>query len=400
MTDTDDAIETLRGDLLRGIAAHARKRRRAARLVVGAGAVFIALVAVLIWPSGTERDLDLAAVGDQSKPAVLREIDSPLSPRYEAAIAATESSVLIWGGRPVDSSRDGPGGPDDLDDGIIYNTSTELVEQMPPSPLGAASEVSAIATSDSTILICCYSGLAEYDIVDRAWQRLADPPHLGVGGVAIEWTGSSLVAAANDLVGVYDPALDQWTTVATPAPLGSSPGPGLAVLDGAVYSVDALGETWLALDLSTSTWTELQPPEGADSIVRPAVTATSDGIYVLGPARSGQLIDEDVLTSAFYRPESGDWTVLDRPLPPPKPSEGNIGSVSAAALGDRIAVWAGTLSSTQDQSVGIVISYAPTSGTWSTIATGASPLPGRLVLTLDKIAVILLDGRLFVADRS
>ena len=134
--------------------------------------------------------------------------------------------------------------------------------------------------------------------------------------------------------------------------------------------------------------------------MRPAVTATSDGIYVLGPARSGQLIDEDVLTSAFYRPESGDWTVLDRPLPPPKPSEGNIGSVSAAALGDRIAVWAGTLSSNQDQSVGIVISYAPASGTWSTIATGASPVPGSLVLTRDKVAVILLDGRLFVADRS
>ena len=206
---------------------------------------------------------------------------APMVPRYRAAAAVAGSKLMIWGGYgPLGPRRIGP-----LEDGAVYDASTDTWLKMPPPPTpGHRYGCSAMTSKGRFILFGVAKGggpAAEGMVFDPAtgkWDTIAAPPvEVGVQSACAAdderlfvWSGRGAAGGpeASAAGAVYDFRTRKWTRLPE-APIvprvlasarihgravtvwgGWEEGPTVFLMDGATY------------ELGAGAWTEIAPPPG------------------------------------------------------------------------------------------------------------------------------------------
>lgn len=198
---------------------------------------------------------------------------SPLTARYGTTAVWTGREVLFWGGQAADGV---------FADGAAYEPEARTWRRLPAAPMGARADHQAVWTGREMVVWGGYAGCCPYDSVIH-----------------------DAAAAA------YDPATDQWRTIAPVPPLWSGDdGSAVTVVDGdrpLVWRRGHLG----AYDAAVDQWEEipgaLAPPEPAPGEL---VTNTTGDPFALGVAAGGEAF---LWTGPTGRLDG----VAYRPAPPP-----------------------------------------------------------------------------------
>ena len=198
-------------------------------------------------------------------------------------------------------------------------------------------------------------------------------PSYGLGAAFVGGKFYAISGFATTRVGVYDPTLNSWSTVAPLPQLLQYF--GTAVLDGKIYVVggDTGGggarATLYRFDPTANTWTTLAPmPLGARYGLM--AVALNGKIYAIGGYDTAYLTRVEV-----YDPASNTWTT-GTPLPSPRASG------MAGAINGKIYVAAGadgvsTLTNT--------IAFDPNLNTWTTLAPMLRPQNGGYAVLNGKL---------------
>lgn len=168
---------------------------------------------------------------------------------------------------------------------------------------------------------------------------------------AIGRRGSASAAAA---LLRMDPATRLWSAMPGTLPTFSNPCGGAALAGGQLAVVDCPGTSDLHVhvyDPARATWRTGASYGGV--VLRPAVAAIGDDLYVVGGYRSLTLSPGVVATLRRYRAGTDTWTTLAA-----MPTERD--SAQAVALGGRLFVIGGPVVSSR-----VAESYDPASGRWS-----------------------------------
>jgi len=173
----------------------------------------------------------------------------------------------------------------------------------------------------------------------------------------------------------FDPTVNRWTELSTtgaPRPrsgaaMVAAPD-GSVVLFGGLSTTGFLGDTWL-FDPTTSTWTAQHPIASPSARYSPgaALDATTGNVVLFGGAGAHGL-DGDTWS---YAVSSDTWSQLATAGTPPPPSVGS-GLAFDSQSGGLVLVDGATATGPS----GASYTFDPTSATWATLSTSASP-PAR-----------------------
>lgn len=428
----------------------AARRRRAAALRVAGVVAVVALaaggaVALTAGDDGGE-PTEAAASTDPAGPSAstgstlvpltpgwAAMADAPIESRFGHATVAMGDEVLVWGGQPTATARQGdaPGARD----GAVYDPAHDTWRTIPPGP-GLGSMALGVWTGEVAILV---GGpelggggprvAAAFDPSDDTWTELAPPPDGNAADAVthLVWTGTEVIlvtggASTPDQVVAYDPATDTWREGALPA----TPLPAFAQLawtgsevvvigfdmgigdqaysvngdtdgDGDLMDPDdpppvdqspTVGQTVVHLyDPAADTWRSI--PWGLGAARRsPVVAWTGDALLVGGGGGSGA----DHADAALLDPATGTWT----PLPAAPVPFSASGREATVWTGDQVLVPTSSLpgdpaeADPGDASLGL-LAYDAGTGTWTQAPTAPVPPPqgsrpvwaaGRLVAPL------------------
>jgi hypothetical protein len=147
----------------------------------------------------------------------------------------TGRELLVWGG------ESGPDGAVLHSDGAAYNPATDTWRPLPAGPLSARTGQAAVWTGSEMIVWGGYDNVSDgaahvvadgaaYNPATNTWRALPPAPLSGRAYAQSLWTGSAVMilggrpavttaGSGQDPGGaLYDPATDQWTRIAGPAP--------------------------------------------------------------------------------------------------------------------------------------------------------------------------------------
>ncbi len=185
--------------------------------------------------------------------------DYPGPRRVDPVMVWTGDRLVVWGGCDAAVVQCDDLGERLLDDGYVYDPSTDTWELMAPSPLAAGEDPLAVAAGDQVLF---YSGQVD---------------------------GAAADGAAVDLVASYDPSLDTWTVLPNP-PLEPRRGEAWTERDFTLWGGEGSGTVTAdgrALNPDTGSWFELpELPEAAAP--GPYVVAWVDGQLYVSSAPGGQ----------------------------------------------------------------------------------------------------------------
>jgi len=156
---------------------------------------------------------------------------SPLAPRMDEAVTATNGDLLVWGGcdRVVPNCDDALEAP--LTDGALYDPETDSWTVLPASPLGGGAGALAVDTTwnDSVIIVVPHSTapgaptVAAIDPTSLEWTDLPSlPDEAAKRASALVWTGTHVISwggytesyeRETDAGFMLNPVLGQWRPI-------------------------------------------------------------------------------------------------------------------------------------------------------------------------------------------
>lgn len=272
-------------------------------LVLGLG---LAFGLIIIWPG--------IASGTQKTSTILKA--STLTARYDAVAAAVQGKIYFIGGvtRESEAARFTE----------EYNPLTDRWSAKAQMPTGRAAAVAVVVDTHIYVLggrrgNDVLSTVERYDPLSDSWTKRSPMPTSRwllmasvVAGKVYALGGISGVGSQRrvlDVVEVYDPAKDKWTTIR------SMPGPrsnaAVAVLGEKIYIISGrLGagptpSTTLRVDeydTAKSAWRVVRPLEQARTGSEACVL--NNKIYVIGGASGG----DPTASIEVYDPQTDRWT--------------------------------------------------------------------------------------------
>lgn len=328
---------------------------------------------MLIWgggsgTQGTQLHADGAGYDPVSKRWSLLP-PGPLSARRDAAAVWTGNAMFVWGG--YDDARRGSFHA--VNEGALYNPTTRQWRMLPPSPLSARVDATALWTGRDVVVIGgqpavttpggAYSDAAAYDLATNTWRRLPDPPvryRHAVQQVVALTAGSDIYAwlpwdhviqhkhSGSEHVGMnvdrFDTSTDRWSAVNAngdvPAGVNSPVWTGKEIIMLAAQLCPSScpgplpGAYGWRYDRRTDAWSAIAHGHG-DAIDAQAVwtgavlLAFNNDSYVSGDG--GTIYPGDM---EMWAPNRNRWTTL-----PMAPYAGESESISAVWAGDRLLLW-------------------------------------------------------------
>jgi hypothetical protein len=214
----------------------------------------------------------------------------PLSPRANAAVAWTGTSLFVWGGNSpkVDLGRQ-------MNDGATYDPNSGHWRMLSASPFPASYDPPVAVATPDEVIVAQGRVVASWHEKTNTWTRLDDAP---APVTDLAWAAGPLLSASANAA--LDPRTGRWTS------LGARP-PGLedpqATWTGTELIAFGQGGEGpppaAAYSPDTGRWKTLPPPS---NLVGNAVGGTYDGQEVI-------VIDFD-MHAAAYSPELNRWRAL------------------------------------------------------------------------------------------
>lgn len=222
------------------------------------------------------------------------------------------------------------------------------------------------------------SDVRVYDIESRTWN-MASPLPQALHHAHVAATGGKLYVLGGLVDGlfretgaswVYDPATDEWSSIAS-MDAGARGGGAAAAIGDKIYVAGGLRATrpvadFSVYDIATDTWDHtLEPlPEARDHLV----AATVDGVFYAISGRAGNI--GSLLGGVMaYDPALAAWSARAS-LPTPR------GGMAAGVVDGRIIVVGGEGAPVAGGVFAEVESYDPVSDTWTALGTMPSPRHG------------------------
>lgn len=218
-----------------------------------------------------------------------------------------------------------------------------------------------------------------FDIAARTWQRRAPLPmpvhHANVAAAGGKlYVLGALTGGTFQETGAswaYDPALDEWATLAPMAAEYAAGAGATGVINGKIYVVGGYRDGVSVADLSlydpqTNTWDHTLPPlpEARDHLVGAAV----GGVVYAISGRTGGISGIRGRVDA-YDPTSNQWTGR-APIPTPR------GGMAAGVVDGQIIVVGGEGSDAPSGVFAEVESYDPVGNTWKSLEPMRTPRHG------------------------
>lgn len=229
----------------------------------------------------------------------------------------------------------------------------------------------------------------EYDPAKDQWRTVAPLP-MGVHHPASASVGGKLYVMGGyddggrplNRVFEYDPAVNRWQErSAMKTPRGAL---GAASINGKVYAVGgAPGRQGVAAEVydpSADTWTSLPNlPTPRDHL---AVVAAGGKLHVIGGRIDGNY-GRNLAVHEVFDPASASWTTR-RPMPTPR------SGIGAAVLAGYIHVFGGEdpLRTFPEHEA-----YNPTKDSWETLTPLPTPRHGLGVVTVGEVILVIAGGR-------
>src|SRR6185295_7172855 len=184
-----------------------------------------------------------------------------------------------------------------------------------------------------------------------------------VGGFVSPTLSSLMTLSVSDLVEVYDPVRNAWSTAASlPLPLHHA---GAAVFGGKLYVIGgytkSLLNVWQPLntvhvyDPKTNSWSERTPMPTARGAL--AVVELGGKLYAFG----GYDQSHNIGTLEVFDPVTDSWSTKAA-LPTPRDH------LTAAAVGNRIYVIGGRLNGSYSKNLAVTEVYDPSADRWTRVA--------------------------------
>ncbi len=313
--------------------------------------------------------------------------------RLGAAVVWTGEQLIVWGGEVAAAGLRPDRGWPTTNAGGSYDPGTGLWVSLPPAPLSARSDASALWTG-AEMLVIGGGGPdgAAYDPAARSWREL--PLNPVPSNPAAVWTGrEAILFGGPGPSGVaYLPEANSWRSIATPEgseawidPRAVWTGEEMIVWDVTLRGYFPAAERVWAFDIAaynpvTDSWRRFLPQEFEFELSNTTGVWTGEELLLIGAnferlAREGELADTPPILAMALNPATAVWRSL---APPPFAEEIRIegfGIHSSVWAGDRLLVWAGDLLSTEPTPE--LWAYDPASDSWqrgaSTPVTGSDP---------------------------
>jgi N-acetylneuraminic acid mutarotase len=300
------------------------------------------------------------------------------SPRYAAVGVWTGSRFVVWGGLDTNDVLNTGGRYDPLTDSWV---ATRADATTPP----AAAVPATVWTGTRMLVWSGYGGTnfrgvysgGSYDPVADAWSAITtNGAPRGAGEAAFVWTGSKMIvwggstnASYSGVInsgGVYDPALNSWSTMAgTPPPARRNP---LAVWTGSemiVWGGQLNSGSYTAdgkIFSPTTGW-------GASVATANAPTAQSTVCGAWLPDTSEMLVVGNA-ASKKYKPSTTSWSPISTTFPTGQSRRDH----AAVWTGSEMLVWGGSLNGALTDTGW---RYSPNTGVWTNLSTLGAPSPRR-----------------------
>lgn len=273
--------------------------------------------------------------------------------RQGAGIVWTGDQLIVWGG-----SQPLAGYPLNLgtDTGGTFDPANDVWISMPPSPLSARDNATALWTGDEMLILGGGPNAAAYDPATRLWRELqryevpSNPAAVWTGSEAILWGGPAPYGAA------YDPVNDRWRNIAAaPASDWKNPqavwtGTEMIVWSDVVRAYFPAAEPVWAFDIaaynpSTDSWRQFAPSSIDFELSQVTGVWTGEELVLFGAnfdrrSREGDLADAPLALGVGFNPTTEDWRRLADP-PFSDADQIGLGNHSAAWSGSRMLVWVG-----------------------------------------------------------
>lgn len=400
-------------------AGEIRTRRTRGRLAGAAVAVVLVVATTAVIAGVRDRNADeqvfaidppvpTTVVEDNRPPGWSPMATSPLSGRAGSVSAWTGDEWLLWRGDgafsdmcTVDAAGQTLCGEQAPADGAAYDPVADSWRMLPPAPVAADTgdqlTYEGVWTGSELVVWGGPEGAgAAYEPSTDSWREIAAAPLGARRGFVSAWTGSEMIVVGGQAQGLgtlpidvgelgdgaaYDPATDQWRTIAAQGSAGSygaavwcagsfvlldditdssSPGStaerfdpvsdawtalpaspveqvsGAVCADSSILAVgtaaDRVTSAAAMLDLGSGSWKELTAPRMLDA-VEPAVVWTGDQVVVAGsPMGDPAVVGFDVVALDLA---AGTWTTLpDSGLSP-------RGAAAAIAVDGDVLLWGG-----------------------------------------------------------
>lgn len=300
------------------------------------------------------------------------------------AIAAV--MVVVVGGAMLiasrsDSPRDETGRPASPSQGA-GSPPAGTWQPLPEPPIGPRFQHVAVWTDHEMVVVGGYgeggdtvSDAAAYDLGSASWRELPDLPDEARGSDVGVWTGQEVVVLGSGTDGTspsgaaYDPATDEWRTVADPAgaigTMASSmtyaawTGEQVLVVGGG--PTDPADDGWTSrraalYDPEADTWTAL--PDAPEQLpVFGDGFWTGQEMIVVGPEEGSGVAAPERIIALALDPAAGTWRSLAAP------PIGVRGSMLAAWTGHELVLGGGTAEGDEPDHTDAV-AYDPATDTW------------------------------------
>ena len=299
-------------------------------------AVVVGFVAVVATGCGTSQETEEEPAGRQGSDKSWRRLpDAPLSPRDHAVIVGVGDRMLVVGGWeflcPPNADCSFPEGSL-LDNGAVYDATTDSWETISPPPFGLRRTEYATASIDDTayLLTGCADDpscdapqrLLSYSVAQDGWTdhgELPGPKHhrqlVAVGSELVAYSGSEEYGEAADLL--FDPERARWTAVPDdPLPRSYDRfivpvGDQLVVVGSSLAAVDSGDDDMKQVarfDLGNGRWTRLPDAPGRGyQLLATDRGPLLNGHFIDSP---GWLLDPDTWTWSELPGQSGEQTDL------------------------------------------------------------------------------------------
>ena len=188
------------------------------------------------------------------------------------------------------------GPADSFNDCQLLDLGEPTLPEQPPAAVGAWVETAPVPVAARTQAIATWIG-DEFLIVG-GWG--CD------GGTAELYPEGSVGCTARPSAAMdgaaYDPAANQWRTIAAP-PIGLTGDDSFAVIGQTLYAISSAAQGFWAYDAATDAWRGLPPPPGGVHGGAGATGLLANGEVLLALGDSGQ-------SDAWYDPATRVWTEL------------------------------------------------------------------------------------------
>jgi hypothetical protein len=385
------------------VRARARRQRRW-RTIPGSAlalATVIVLVVAVALAGGTSAHLAPGNGSVRHPPPTVAQLlggswstipAAPIAPRQNASIVWTGQELVVWGGAS--------GANDALlsGNGAAYDPSTHRWRLLPPSPLPATADASAVWTGSEMVIFGGYldenpghiqvtNAAAAYTPSTNSWRRLPNAPISARSSPLGVWTGTRVIELGGVTSGhdpsngaAFDPASDSWRRIGAPVtPAGSeflswqvAVQAGGEMVGLSSFEVNSLGPGGIGTDVfgydeTTSQW---RWTGTLDSVAPEQAMWTGPDLRGLivrgGPHQSNEYLGpQPAEVTGIYDLETDTWT----PIP-----DSPLGHDDPLAFDDPTSTWAGDALISFDSDYayrtgvpGDASLYNPVSAQWSVL---------------------------------